>query len=620
MRVAIVDRYVTDTWYSSALYRALSEHCEVSYYGDKSAKGNVKPVWSTPWFPLQILREAIRDKINVVHLQFEINMFGSAYTNLLIPVLLFLIRLVRKKVVVTIHGVIPYKLFKSGKIKLILPKDAIKNIILMKYATFCLYGSLSKLSSKIIVHSQIFKRWLLEYLLNPEKIFIIPHGIDTNREVHPVKRWKNFGSRIVLNFGVITPRKGLETLIPAFAQLNSPNTVLLIVGREMPYYIGYKEKIEKLVKEYVVNDRVLFTGFLGDDEVHYLFEKAEIVVFPYSISISASGALSFAIQHCKPTIVTSTEFFSEELTQNEAIFVPIDDVEALRNVMKTLLESSSLREALSSKLELKAQRNTWEKVATLTLEIYYSHKKKDEMKYQDETAQMYNEFFSLAEGNYEYERAYGAVKPFLPSKVVLDVGCGTGQMGERVAKNCNFFVGMDFSKESIKICHAKIKNGNFIIADVEFLPFRRNEFDLVYCSFLLHHLKGAVSDVYQSTSEMFRVLKRGSEVIIAKEPNALNFGNSLLYWLVRTSRTLFFRKMPTSPHEKPISRWDLKNAFQGARITEYSIEEFGFLPVLLNLKTESSIGKLLFFFEDILERIPIIKKFGIAIKARGTKL
>lgn len=298
-------------------------------------------------------------------------MFGSTYTNLFIPVLLFLLRLAKKRVVVTIHGVIPRSLFDSGKITRILPNGVPNKPSLLRLFMFCMYGALSKLSSKIIVHSQIFKQWLVHYLINPNKIIVIRHGIETNRNADVSSTWANLEGRIILNFGVITPRKGLETLILAFSKLNTPDIVLVIAGREMPYYEGYAEKIKQLARECGVENKVVFAGFLSDKELHYIFEKAEFVVLPYSVSISASGALAIAIQHCKPTIVTETEFFMEELAMDEAIFVPIDNVEELKLAMETLMQSKELRNYLSEALEKKLGRNSWENVAKQTLEVYH---------------------------------------------------------------------------------------------------------------------------------------------------------------------------------------------------------------------------------------------------------
>lgn len=351
MKVAIVDRYVSEMWYSNMLTKALSKHCPTMYYSDKN-------VWKHPFIPFQILRQSIRDRVSIVHLQFELYTFGSVYMNLFVPLMLLMVRLVKKKVVVTIHGVFPKSLFDSGQIHKIIPTNVPNRPSLLKLLFFCIYHSLYVLSSKIIVHSEVFKTWLEEYGINPKKVVVIRHGVDNPRP------------RIILNFGVLTPRKGLETLISAFAKLNVPRAKLVIAGREMPYYQGYLKKLKSLVTKHKVEDKVAFTGFLSDEEVHSFFDVAEIVVLPYRVCVSASGPLVTAIQHCKPTIVTETEFFMEELGVDEAMFVPVDDVEQLKDAMETLLKNKGLQQRLSEALKGKAESRSWQKVAEKTLEAY----------------------------------------------------------------------------------------------------------------------------------------------------------------------------------------------------------------------------------------------------------
>lgn len=373
MNVVMIDRYVTDIWYTNNLVRALSKLCNIRYYADIHAKKSkiVKPLWYGIFFPFQIVREVIKDNPDIVHIQFELNMFGRTVTNLGFFFMLFLLKLLGKRTVVTIHGVIPYELFDSGRIKEVIPSDVVGNVKVLKLGIFLVYGGISKLSDKIIVHSSIFKRWLYkDYLLNLDKIFVIPHGISEGIKTKFTEKRETSGDRMILNFGVITPRKGLETLIEAFSKVSVPHTKLVIAGREVSYYVGYLDKIKNLTKEWKIENRISFTGFLLDDMVHYLFEKSEIVVIPYSMGISASGVLSLAIQHRKPTIVTDTEFFKEELSDDEVIFTSIDDAEELAKNMELLLNSPRLKERLAKNIGMRIEPRSWKNVAKKHMEVY----------------------------------------------------------------------------------------------------------------------------------------------------------------------------------------------------------------------------------------------------------
>ena len=334
----------------------------------------MKKVWSPKFFPFQIFREILRDNPDIVHLQFELNMFGPLYTNFLIPVLILLLKLSGKRTVVTIHGIIPRTWFSPQKIGRILPAGVLRNrmpLSLFKLLMFHLFKMLDGIAFRIVVHSNVFKRWLSAYPVSQDKVHVVPHGCGSLTALNPKSqgKWENLKGRIILNFGIIAPRKGIDTLIEAFARLNLQDVSLVIVGREMPYYAGYLRRLRELVKKHRLESKVIFTGFLPAEEVHYLFDRAVLVVFPYIMTISASGALSYAIQHYKPIIVTDTEFFREEL-KDAALFVQAGNVEELAEAIRRLLEDEKLRISLSRTLVKKAEEKSWEAVARKMLEVY----------------------------------------------------------------------------------------------------------------------------------------------------------------------------------------------------------------------------------------------------------
>ena len=71
---------------------------------------NIKLVWSKSLaYPFQVLKQVLKDKPQIVHIQHEINMFGDWPTALIFPLLPFLLKMTRVKVVVTIHAIVSQK-------------------------------------------------------------------------------------------------------------------------------------------------------------------------------------------------------------------------------------------------------------------------------------------------------------------------------------------------------------------------------------------------------------------------------------------------------------------------------------------------------------------------------
>ena len=126
-----------------------------------------------------------------------------------------------------------------------------------------------------------------------------------------------------------------------------------------------------------------------------------------------------------------------------------------------------------------------------------------------------NNFFEIAKEfahpNYPNEKYFNAIidYKFIKNKKVLEIGCGLGSHASLIAKNCKSYIGIDITDYSIKFCKKRfklmnIKNGKFILADAENLPFNNQSFDYVWSWGVIHHS----SNTQKIVSEIQRVLKK----------------------------------------------------------------------------------------------------------------
>lgn len=119
---------------------------------------------------------------------------------------------------------------------------------------------------------------------------------------------------------------------------------------------------------------------------------------------------------------------------------------------------------------------------------------------------------------------------------ILDLGCGIGRNMIPLIENGFEVIGVDDSKEAIKILKFKLKVGS-LKAELKNLKFQNlyfpdNYFDAVISVQTLNH--GYEKDIIEGFDEMFRVLKPGGIVFITL-PGRISKGK-VRYCLVKTAR------------------------------------------------------------------------------------
>jgi len=124
--------------------------------------------------------------------------------------------------------------------------------------------------------------------------------------------------------------------------------------------------------------------------------------------------------------------------------------------------------------------------------------------------------------------------PHWREKEILDVGCGTGAILQRLG-NPEKNVGVDLAEEAVSFCRRRGLD-NVRQGDICALPFGDASFDAVICSSVLYHQW--VSDVAAAVREMRRVL-RPSGLLLVNVP-AFRFLHSAHDVAVMTARR--FRK------------------------------------------------------------------------------
>lgn len=230
--------------------------------------------------------------------------------------------------VVTLHTVLKH------------PSDN-QRLIVQKLATQC---------ARLVVMSQVALDLLNHsYGVRGPKVCILPHGIpmmDGKPEPGLKKKFGVAGRRLLLTFGLLSPNKGIETVIRALPKVvrEYPDLVYFVVGATHPVILkregeAYRTMLEREAERLGVRDHLMFRGqFVSDAELRQYLMAADIFVSPYRNEAQVtSGALSYAMG-AGATVVSTPYWHAQELLAGgRGRLFPFQDHKALARVLLELL-------------------------------------------------------------------------------------------------------------------------------------------------------------------------------------------------------------------------------------------------------------------------------------------
>ena len=175
-----------------------------------------------------------------------------------------------------------------------------------------------------------------------KNIEVIPMGINVNKfkhiETNEIKEKYKLSANVLLFVGKYIEVKGIEYLIRALPKVlqTKPNTTLMLVGDGM-----LKEDLKKIASDLNISDKIIFTGFIANDELPKYFLSADIVVIP-SLSEGCPVVMEEAMA-CSSIVVTSDiEAFQSHIKNDiNGYMVPVKNSDALAEKIIEVLENKN---------------------------------------------------------------------------------------------------------------------------------------------------------------------------------------------------------------------------------------------------------------------------------------
>ena len=168
----------------------------------------------------------------------------------------------------------------------------------------------------------------------------------------------------MLHVGTLQPRKNLITLLDALAELEDKEIKLVLIGGKGWFYEEIYGRIEALG----LQDRVIFPGYIPDDELPFWYHAAELFVFPSVYE--GFGMPILEAMACDTPVVCSNASAMPEAAGDAALMFDPHDTAALVACIQQVLDDSAQADLMRERGREQIGRFSWVEAGRLTAATY----------------------------------------------------------------------------------------------------------------------------------------------------------------------------------------------------------------------------------------------------------
>ncbi len=176
----------------------------------------------------------------------------------------------------------------------------------------------------------------------------------------------------ILHVGTLEKRKNIPALIRAFKMVKQsgfPNLKLVLVGKASnKVTFDDSEAIIDTINQEQLSRDVVLTGYLNDDEVQAIYQKAKLYVFP-SINEGFGIPVLEAFKYKVPVVIANNTCLPEVAGLGAKSFDPFE-VTDIAQTITLLLNDEALRQSYIEKGNAQLQNFSWEKTAESLMQLF----------------------------------------------------------------------------------------------------------------------------------------------------------------------------------------------------------------------------------------------------------
>lgn len=230
-------------------------------------------------------------------------------------------------------------------------------------------------AAHVLVNSDFIRKEVIDhYGISEDRISTVLLGVaeefqprDANQCAPTLQRYGLTFGQYILAVATLEPRKNLDTLIAAFAQL--PEALrqkypLVIVGMR-----GWGESlVSDSLRKMIARGEVRLTGYVPQEDLPVLYAGARLFVYPSLYE--GFGLPPLEAMACAVPVIVSNRASLPEVVGDAGILVePMDDG-AIAQQMRNLIEDDVLHRQLAQKGLQRSQTFSWNQCAAETVEVY----------------------------------------------------------------------------------------------------------------------------------------------------------------------------------------------------------------------------------------------------------
>ncbi|MCL4531261.1 MAG: glycosyltransferase family 4 protein [Chloroflexi bacterium] len=230
-----------------------------------------------------------------------------------------------------------------------------------------LFPALVRQVKCVITPSEFVRQKVMQrFSLSKDRVVAIREGVNMERfrwtDSLSVRARYQLPQKYILFIGSLQPRKNLSALIDAWNLVkdDSPKTALVVVGSAGRVF----RRIELPNK----TERVVFLGYVADDELPALYSGASVYVLP-SIE-EGFGLTMLEAMACGTPVIASNGGALPEVAGDAALLVNPLSVSQIAAALNKVLLDEGLRLEFRAKGLERASRFTWGKSAKETWDVF----------------------------------------------------------------------------------------------------------------------------------------------------------------------------------------------------------------------------------------------------------